>query len=138
MVEFKKGNTASKDVKFKPGVSGNPKGRPRGKAFKTVLKELSEKKIAYKDLLGKSVNMTLAEAVATALYNKGLFNVDTVDVSSLKTIMEHVDGKTIAIVGDEDNPPILKIIHEIVDSRCPQEQDGYSEPKLIGQDNTDA
>ncbi len=129
---FEKGHTHSKDVKFKPGVSGNPNGRPKGsKNWKTLIKEAADRDVDYKDLQNKTVRVSAGEALINSLFGKALWKFDN---QAAKMLLEYGQDKTIAIEGgDEDKPIIAKIVYEIVDDTCPQERDGYCETK-----NTDS
>ena len=135
MVEFKKGNTVGKKKQFQPGQSGNPKGMKKGtKHFKTIVRELAVKNVYCKNLQKEKETMSAAEGVVTSLYVRAIFGGD---VSAARILMEHEDGKTIAIEGgDEDKPLLTEIIYRIVDDTCPQERDGYLETKADGERDT--
>ena len=71
---------------FRPGQTGNPNGRPKGKSISTLLSELLEKKV--KDVDGEE--RTRAEIIALKLLGKAT-NAKTVDNSVLKAIEQILD-----------------------------------------------
>src|SRR5271154_4494476 len=77
--------------RWKPGQSGNPKGRPDRRLFKQALEHLAMK------------NKPAIAAAAQALMAKAM----TGDVSALKEMADRLDGKVPTIVaGDEDMGPV--------------------------------
>ena len=113
VVVFKQGESGSEKFKFKKGQSGNPLGKPKGaRSFRSIIRELSDKKIDVKDLSGERLNIPAGKAVVIGLFHRAIFNRD---VTAAKTIIEHMDGKKMELSGDEDAPIVTKIIREIVD-----------------------
>jgi len=72
------------DTQFKPGQSGNPKGRPKGSGLKltTLLKEKLE-------LIPKGGRQSYKEMFIESLLDKALV---TGDMNSYKLILNYVDG----------------------------------------------
>ncbi|MEN0653329.1 MULTISPECIES: DUF5681 domain-containing protein [Hyphobacterium] len=79
---------------FKPGQSGNPKGRPRGrKSFSTILvAELSERLIVKEG--GKTRRMTKMEAVVKQLVSKALKGDPRTLAELLRQIKMHLPDET--------------------------------------------
>lgn len=80
----------SEETRYKPGQSGNPKGKPKGAlCFKTILRGLLEQpmdnpsKVLY---VGKR-KISAAERMIIALYQKALLG----DVTAIKEIMNRAD-----------------------------------------------
>lgn len=69
-------------IPFKPGESGNPGGRPKGKSLTAVLRELLNQ-------IPQGDNKELKEAVVKALIKKAL----TGDTRALDIIFDRTDGK---------------------------------------------
>ena len=77
---------------FPPGVSGNPKGRPKGsKNFSSILNGIIERKIDIKDPLTlENARLTAQEALMLRLVSDGLNG----NILAIREIMDRVDGKT--------------------------------------------
>ena len=99
---FKTGNQDGKDTQFKPGESGNADGRPKDrKSFKTIIQEIAEQNIDYKDLKNKKISIKAGEALIISLFAKAIYKKDS---QAAKILMEHAEAKKIEFSGDEDNP----------------------------------
>ena len=106
---FKTGNQDGKDTQFKPGESGNSDGRPKGrKSFKTIIQEIAEQNIDYKDLKNKKISIKAGEALIISLFAKALYKKDS---QAAKILMEHAEAKKLELSGDEDKP--IKIEGEV-------------------------
>jgi len=100
---FQKGKSGNDAAKFKPGQSGNPKGKPTGKTLHTLLNELLEKATPQeirdtkfvKEFLfqgkGGKKKVTNAEALAARLIARALVNND---MKAIKEIFDRVGGTT--------------------------------------------
>lgn len=61
-----------REHQFKPGRSGNPKGRPKGsKSAQTILREILTRKISAR-VGGKVVQMTVCQAIFTKIAEDAL------------------------------------------------------------------
>lgn len=75
---------------WKPGQSGNPKGKPKGtKSLKTRLRELMGVTISYTDLDGKPSKMKVEDALGIALVAKAL---TTGDIKAIEMIKNELEG----------------------------------------------
>jgi uncharacterized protein (UPF0371 family) len=97
---FKKGESGSEEYKFKPGESGNPNGRPVGrKSFKTIIQEIAEQEINYKDLKNNKISIKAGEALIISLFAKAIYKKDS---QSAKILMEHAEAKKLEHSGSID------------------------------------
>lgn len=72
--------------RFKPGKSGNPKGRPKGtKNTYTLLTKLLDQKLVVQEN-GKTVKISKRVAMFTQLINKGLKG----DVKAITALLPHI------------------------------------------------
>jgi hypothetical protein len=78
---------------FKPGQSGNPKGKPKGTiSITTVLRKLIEKRMQINDPISKlPKNLKIKEIMALALIKKAVAG----DVHALEVAMERLEGKPV-------------------------------------------
>ena len=75
-----------KETQFKPGISGNQKGRPKGsKNMYTLLTELLNQKILVNQN-GKPLKISKKTAMLLQLVNKGAKG----DLRAIQTILPHV------------------------------------------------
>jgi hypothetical protein len=90
-----------KHSQWKPGQSGNRKGRPPGaKNIKTLLGEALNQQVAVNDN-GRQRSMTKAEAMATQLANRAAQG----DARATQTVLRHFPQ--IQIVRDRAGPQML-------------------------------
>lgn len=87
----KRGGKISPATEFKPGVSGNPLGKPKGTiSTKTILKrflEISQQKT--NQLTGEKENLTIAEQMALTLIGKALKG----DIKAFQEVYDRYEGK---------------------------------------------
>lgn len=96
---------APKDKQFKPGQSGNPKGRPRGiKNTLQLLEEVSNQKITVMEN-GKALKITKKAAMLIQLMNKGAKG-DIRAISTLLPILLQYD------ISEEEKQKIVKVLSE--------------------------
>lgn len=93
---------------WKPGQSGNPKGRPKSKSFKGALNKAIDEADGDKSLL---------ELIAKSLINQALAG----DVRAIKEIANRLDGKVgPAVVDDVEDEPVSEVrwvvVHESLDA----------------------
>ncbi len=84
MVDTEKQRNIREDnlIPYKPGESGNPGGRPKGKSLTAVLRELL-------DEIPRGDTAKLKERIVKALLDKALKG----DTKALDLIFERADGK---------------------------------------------
>jgi len=94
----KQESNRGEDGKFKPGVSGNPNGRPKGKTIAGIIRE----KIEQADENGK----TKIDKLADILINKAMDG----DFKALELIWNYMDGKPDQKIdlGDSDKIDALR------------------------------
>jgi len=82
-----------KHSQFKPGISGNLKGGPRGKTVKTFLKEAIDENIDFLNpITMEKNNMPIAKALAFELIAKG-FGGGKDSLAAINSILDRIDGK---------------------------------------------
>lgn len=116
---------------FKPGQSGNPKGRSKkGETLTDILRQITEEKISEKG--GDKV------AIKTALARKMVSMALGGDQSMLKYVYDRIDGfPTQAIQQqDEDGKPIIphKVVFEVVEAK----HENADSKAVSGDNNTGA
>lgn len=110
-----------KHTRFKPGKSGNPKGRPKGRAnFQSLLGEALFKKVTVSD--GRQIReISRVEAVLTALIAKALKGDTRASELVLRFMQQHFPA------GEEDETQ--RIVVQFVDPK--------GRTKLINNDGPD-
>ena len=99
---FTEGHSVGKLTRFRPGESGNPNGRPRSAALTDLVRRRLQmaastmpqaKQLAAK-LEHEADEVTIADLVIEALMGLAINS----DLDAIKTILDRVDGKTLARV----------------------------------------
>jgi hypothetical protein len=84
---------------FKPGHSGNPKGRPPGKSLTARLRKILDREVSGR----KIADLLMEEMAKSAL--KG-------DFRFMQEIFNRIDGKVPdKVVGDDDGPVEIVVRH---------------------------
>lgn len=115
-------------VRFKPGVSGNPKGRPKKeRCFSDIARQLlASKKIDIEysfpkegKLVTSKMHMessdSMYHSLAAALIREGMAG----NVNAIRELIDRTEGKAIQFIeqeNPEDTNPI-KISFEVIDGR---------------------
>ena len=109
---FEPGKTPEGAKPFKPGKSGNPKGRPKGaRSLSTILREMLEEPI---DIVvdGKKERREFREVIIRKLLKKA----NDGDMRAIQEIFDRVEGKAQQKIdhtsGGEAIPPIIKVMYE--------------------------
>jgi hypothetical protein len=77
-------------TQFKPGQSGNPKGRPKGPSMKTVLEKFLSQSMDAKDpILGENRKMTVQERIVLSWIGAAMKQ----NIHAINSIVDRVDGK---------------------------------------------
>lgn len=121
---------------FKPGQTGNPKGRPKkGESMTDILGELA----GIKDVtLPSGEKVTRKRALVERLWAKAIRDGDT---TAIKFIIERLDGKTPQVIqgpDDEDGNPIPVAVVQVVRKRSIDEwQQEYTSRQSSGSPSDD-
>jgi hypothetical protein len=95
------------DHQFKPGQSGNPKGRPKGlKNESTILKDLLKRKVATRES-GRLRRVTIFEAIYTRITEDALHGNLKSAAFLLNRYGNHVSGTPLPTAMDADDQEIL-------------------------------
>ena len=98
-----------KNSQFPKGVSGNPKGRPRGsKNLKTILKKELEEKMTIQEK-GKTKKVTKQEAIVKTLVNNTLKG-DKNAMQALLRLITNIVGDEVDIVTPELHAEDMEIL----------------------------
>ncbi len=92
---------------WKAGQSGNPKGRPATKPFKTALLKAVNKAMGDETKLKEIANALVKQAL------KG-------NVQAIKEIGDRLDGKAVALVGSDDERPVISEVRHLIVHKRPQ------------------
>ena len=91
-----------KETQWKPGVSGNPKGRPKGSV--SIVKDLRKKLAAATPGSQDNIAAELADILIEMARGR-----DRVGLSAIQTIMDRVDGPVVQrLAGPEGEPLFLQ------------------------------
>lgn len=88
-------------AKWKPGQSGNPKGRPKQQSLETVLRQYLQQEIGKEG----EAKITRFDAMVRVIFSEA---VTKRNAKVLIAIMDRLYPKPIVIRGDEDNPVIVE------------------------------
>lgn len=114
-----------KETQFKPGQSGNPKGRPKKSKLSTVdLLEAELRKTISVSENGKKTSMTKIQAIIKRVVNSALTG-NAKDVALVLKYLPHLDAKieTAAL-----QPPNVTLLFADVDDEIWKTQPGYTGP----------
>lgn len=101
-------------ILWKPGQSGNPKGKPKGtKNFKTILAQVLG---AYKeDFAGEEIDG--AKKVAITLFKKAVYEKNG-DIAAIRELLDRLEGRPIQNINQR---------HDITDDKLSQAVDGIQQ-----------
>ena len=96
------------EKRFKPGQSGNPKGRPPGDPYdmRKLLRGILEQRVTIKEKNGRRYTITKLEAAVTQLLNEAAKG----DLASLKQLLAVVQ-----LVYGKDLPPAKSMVNFIIE-----------------------
>ena len=101
---------------WKPGESGNPKGRPKGVGADALLKQLTQEiKRTIDPITGKRRDMTIEEGIGWQLISKALRG----DLRAIELYYERTQGKPLQKIETEPNEAMSdlnRIMREIQES----------------------
>lgn len=108
----RKGGTPENLILFKKGEKGISPGHPRGKTFKTILRDIANSnstKLLPKEMVKKYNLKSVAEAVCLKLFFKAMKG----DIKAIKEVIDRVDGKAVQrteLSGANGKPISIEII----------------------------
>jgi hypothetical protein len=118
---------------FKPGKSGNPRGRPKGSAdFKTDLAAEMRKPITLRDKNGRARKMTKQRALVTLLVSSALQN-EKGAISALLACMRYFGTghePPAAETADLEDLDMLRDYLERTEARIKHENELANQPKV--------
>jgi len=95
------------ETKFKPGQTGNPKGRGKGSVSLKKLLEKKLREVAKQDKEGRKYGELIVEAtILQAMKGNG---------QALKTIWEYIEGKVtqpMEHTGKDGGPMVLRVVYD--------------------------
>jgi len=104
------------DTRFKPGQSGNPRGRPKGtRNLATLVKKVFSRKIGVQDQ-GSHRRITLAEAMVTKIMTKAVNGDPTaqrISIALMQTAESDAPPSTSLFSSDDDRELLRKGLLEL-------------------------
>lgn len=96
---------------YKPGESGNPKGRPKGaKSIETILRELMEVKMSEENpMTGKTETVPAGTLMYAQLMAKAAKDGD---LNAIDKIMDRLEGKAVAKTADVTEKSFMENLEE--------------------------
>lgn len=103
-----------KHTRFRTGISGNPKGRPRGsRNLKTILEEVLQEKIVVGEKGGRKV-VTKFDAVIHQLVNKAI-DGDIVASRLLLNLTSSIETKSEGAQTTQLSEPDFKVLRTVLE-----------------------
>ncbi|HAK00381.1 MAG TPA: hypothetical protein DCM62_10175 [Bacteroidales bacterium] len=95
-----------KDTRFKPGISGNPKGRAKGKrTLSSVLKEFMQLEVVT-EVEGIPIEQEVQYIIAKALIEKAMKG----DIRAISEIFDRIEGKPKQAAMQESEGIVINIV----------------------------
>lgn len=87
--------------RFKPGESGNPAGRPKGrKSFQSLVQDAADTQIQV-TMAGRKTSMTMAQAFVQSLFKTALSGDAKVYPLVIELLQRYLDDDSAAIADDD-------------------------------------
>jgi len=104
-----------KETQFKPGQSGNPKGRKKGRRnMSTIIKEILDAKLSGKNpITGVEGNLPISEIITYKQVQKALKG----DLSAYKELIDRAEGKSMQtqVINANINTEMSQVLDELED-----------------------
>ena len=103
--------------RFRPGHSGNPAGRPKGrKSFQALVQEAADTKIEV-TRAGKKLNMSMAEAFVQSLFKSALSGNAKVYPLVIELLQRYLDDEGAASSSDETREADRALVSQFMERR---------------------
>lgn len=116
---MQKGKQNLRPQLWKPGQSGNPKGRPKKERFiPDILEKISHEKLSplilaqIEKIFPEAKNMTMLEAMLRIVYVAAITGKKLTDMSAVNYISERMEGKPREQQGEVDLGEVAAAIRE--------------------------
>jgi hypothetical protein len=110
-------------TRFRPGQSGNPAGRPKGrKSFQALVQDAADTKIELK-MGGKKVNMSMAQAFLQSLFRSALSGNAKVYPLVVELLQRYLDDEMEATPDDDTRAAEPALVAQILARRSGSDDD---------------
>jgi hypothetical protein len=110
-------------TRFRPGQSGNPSGRPKGrKSFQALVQDAADTKIELK-MGGKKVNMSMAQAFIQSLFRSALSGNAKAYPLVVELLQRYLDDEVDATVDENARAAERALVAQLLERHSGSEND---------------